>query len=361
MTKDDQNRYIIDEAADIAWLGVNAGTLEANSSFLMTKDIDMANIDGLSSIQLPSGSTLDGGGHTIKGLKLGSGLFGNATAIIVGNLNIDQASVVSTSTGVTHVGVLANTLKGSSTFSNLRIYNSSVSTQNGAAGGMVGYVSRIDSNNRNETLNVTFDNCHVEETTVTGTQSEGYFVGLLRGYDNGETLQFNDNCTLSSSQTLNLASPYREGNEGVWLASNDYTKFNSWIGNEECYRGTVMYGSNRFIPCWDGATKITPLTDGTTKLIYSAFDLAALQGTAAGDIKLMENVCMEYDLDGASKEGVRNHNFTPLSTLNSLEGNGNTIYNITIRGTYYSGFVYSEGCATTFQNVNFDGADIRDP
>ena len=73
----------------------------------------------------------------------------------------------------------------------------------------------------------------------------------------------------------------------------------------------------------------------------------------------MENVCMEYDLNGASKDGVRNHIFTALSTLTKLEGNGKTIYNISIRDNYYGGFVKSESCATTFENVTFDGADIR--
>lgn len=361
ITMDDQNRYIIDEAADIAWLSVNAGTLAANSTFLMTKDMDMDHQGGLSAIQLPQGCTFDGNGHTIKALQLTEGLFGDAKNITVRNLNVENISVASTATAVTHVGVLANTLKGSSTFSGVHISDASVLTENGAAGGIVGYVSRISSDSRTETLTVSFDDCHVEETTITGTRSEGHFVGLLRGYDNGETLQFNNNCTISQTVSLanNFVSPYREGNEGVWLAANDYSKFDGWLGNEECYRGTVMYGTNRFIPCWDGSTKVSPLTDGTTKLIYSAFDLAALQGTSAGDVKLMENVCMEYDLDGASKEGVRTHLFTPLSTLNSLEGNGKTIYNITITGTYYSGFVKSESCTTTFKNVNFDGADIR--
>lgn len=361
ITVDAHNRYIIDEAADIAWLGANANTLATGRTFVMTKDIDMANLPGLSAIQLPQGSILDGNGHTIKGLKLTDGLLGDAMQITVQHLNVEDVNVTNTSSDKTHVGVLANSVKGSSTFSNIYINNASVNTQNGAAGGIVGYVSRKDANNRNERLTVTFDDCHIEGTNISGTLSEGYLVGLLRGYDNGETLQFNPNCTRSETVYLahDYVSLYREGNEGVWLAANDYSIYNGWLGDEECYRGKVMYGNNRFIPCWDGSTKITPLTDGSTKLIYSAFDLAALQGTAAGDIQLMENVCMEYDLDGASKDGVRTHTFTPLSTLNSLEGNGKTIYNISIRGTYYSGFVYSESCATTFQNVNFDGADIR--
>ena len=362
---ENQNRYIIDEADDVAWLSVkeNAQSLAANSTFVMTVDVDRNNGSGLATIQLPSGSTLDGDGHTIKGLRLENALLGDVTDITVKNLNIEETTVENTSTDVTHVGVLVNTLKGSNTFSNIHIKSSSVSTQNGAAGGIIGYISRKDPNNREETLTVIFDDCHVTETTVSGTHSEGHFVGLLRGYDNNETLQFKSNCTLTLSAIARSAdefvSPYREGNEGTWLASNDYSKYDGWLGNEECYRGTVMYGGNRFIPCWDGVTKITPLTDGTTKLIYSAFDLANLQGTVAGNIRLMENVDMEHDLDGASKDGVRNHIFKALSTLTKLDGNEKTIYNITIRDNYYGGFVKSESCATTFENVTFDGADIR--
>lgn len=366
ITTDDQNRYIIDEADDVAWLSVkeNAQSLATNSTFVMTVDVDMNNSGGLAAIQLPSGCTLDGDGHTIKGLHLDNALLGDVTDITIKNLNIEETTVANTSASVTHVGVLVNTLNGSNTFSNIHIKSSSVSTQNGAAGGIVGYISRKEPNNREETLTVTFDNCHITETTINGTQSEGHFVGLLRGYDNGEILQFNNNCTLTLSQTATVAdgfvSPYREGNEGAWLASNDYTKYNGWLGDEECYRGTVMYGDNRFIPCWDGTTKdIVPLKDGTTNLIYSAFDLAYFQGKAAGNIKLMENVCMEYDLDGASKDGTRNHIFTALSTLTKLEGNGKTIYNISIRDNYYGGFVKSESCASTFNDVIFDGADIR--
>lgn len=362
---ENQNRYIIDEAGDVAWLSVkeNAQSLIANSTFVMTVDVDMNNGRGLAAIQLPSGSTLDGDGHTIKGLKLENAFLGDVTDITVKNLNIEETTVANTSADITHIGVLVNTLKGSNTFSNIHIKSSSVSTQNGAAGGIIGYISRKDPNNQEEALTVIFDNCHVTETSVDGTHSEGHFVGLLRGYDHKETLQFNSNCTLTLSATVRSAdefvSLYREGNEGSWLASNDYSKYDGWLGDEECYRGTVMYGENRFIPCWDGVTKITPLTDGTTKLIYSAFDLASLQGTAAGNIKLMENVDMEYDLDGASKDGERSHIFKALSTLTKLDGNGKTIYNITIRDNYYGGFVKSESCATTFENVSFDGADIR--
>ena len=356
---ENQNRYIIDEADDVAWLSVqeNAQSLAANSTFIMTVDVDMNNGSGLAAIQLPSGSILDGDGHTIKGLQLENALLGDVTDITVKNLTIEETTVANTSADVTHVGVLVNTLKGSNTFSNIHIKSSSVSTQNGAAGGIVGYISRKDPNNREETLTVTFDDCHVTETTVSGTQSEGHFVGLLRGYDNKETLQFNNNCTLTLSATVRSAdefvSPYREGNEGAWLADNDYSKYNGWLGDEECYRGTVMYGDKRFIPCWDGITKITPLTDGTTKLIYSAFDLASLQGSGHAAVTFKEDV----DLGG--DRATNKNPFTPISTISTLDGGDKTIYNLYINVTNWIGaFIGASSGTTSHKNLNFSNSSV---
>ena len=356
---ENQNRYIIDEADDVAWLSVqeNAQSLAANSTFIMTVDVDMNNGSGLAAIQLPSGSILDGDGHTIKGLQLENALLGDVTDITVKNLTIEETTVANTSADVTHIGVLVNTLKGSNTFSNIHIKSSSVSTQNGAAGGIVGYISRKDPNNREETLTVTFDDCHVTETTVSGTQSEGHFVGLLRGYDNKETLQFNNNCTLTLSATVRSAdefvSPYREGNEGAWLADNDYSKYNGWLGDEECYRGTVMYGDKRFIPCWDGITKITPLTDGTTKLIYSAFDLASLQGSGHAAVTFKEDV----DLGG--DRATNKNPFTPISTISTLNGGDKTIYNLYINVTNWIGaFIGASSGTTSHKNLNFSNSSV---
>ena len=350
-TTDAQNRYIIDDAADIAWLCEN--DLDPNSYFLQTNNIDMAS-KAIASIKLPAGSTYDGGGKAIKNYK--NSLFGDATAITVKDLNADSI----TASGTTHVGVLVNTLKGSSSFTNVTITNSSATTTNGAAGGMIGYIVRKSEKDRTETLSVSFIGCKLNGVSVSGSTSEGKFVGLLSGYDNHESLSFDTACEATDVTVADYDSMYAEGNEATWLADKDYTNFNGWLGNETYHRGTIYYGaSNRFVPCWDGSTTITPLTDGSVKLIYSAFDLANLQGTAAGNIKLMEDVDMEHDLDGASKDGVRNHIFMALSTLTKLDGNGKTIYNITIRDNYYGGFVKSESCATTFENVTFDGADIR--
>lgn len=349
----DQDRYIIDEAADIAWLSENASTLKTGKTFLLTIDIDMAAKLGLSSIQLPSGSTLDGQGHTIKGVRLSGALFGNATELVMKDLTLEDVQVSSPDS---HAGVLVNTLKGSGSFSGIHIKNSSVESLTGAAGGVVGYVVRKSANDRSEALEVVFDDCHVEGSSVTGNLAQGHFVGLLRGYDAGEFLRFNDNCTYVASASASLAtgpvSPYCEGNEGAWLAENDYRGFNGWLGNEECYRGQVFYGTKRFIPRWDGTTKITPLTEGTTKLIYSAFDLANCAGTNPGAIKFMENVDLGSQL------------FNPLTNLSKLIGEDKTIYNMKVETTFntnsWDGGGFIRRCsAATIENITFKNADVK--
>lgn len=361
LTTDEQNRYTIDEANDIAWLSVeeNTLTLGTNSTFIFTIDIDMANSEGLTAIQLPSGSTLDGNGHSIKGLKLNEGLLGNATDITVKNLTIEESTIEYTGTEITHVGVLVNTVKGNGTFSNIHIKNSSATTTNGAAGGIVGYISRKEADKLEENLTVTFDNCHITETTIRGTYSNGHFVGLFRGYDDNEVLQFNSNCTLSTSasatQNNTFDSPYREGNESVWLADNDYTQYNDWLGNEECYRGTVMYGENRFVPCWDGKTSITPLTDADgTLLIHSAFDLASLQDGKYSAVTFKEDV----DLDG---ERTNNKNlFTPIKNITKLDGGNHKLYNLNIfHNNTTVGFINGTSGETEHKNLHFVNSSVR--
>lgn len=356
----EDNAYIIDEAVDLAWLsaGSNALSLEEGAHLLLTKNIDMAGLPGMRSITLPQGCSFDGAGHTISAIDLDGGLLGDGVNITVKDLTIDRARVSSSASA--HIGVLFNTLSGTSILSGITIKNSEVRASDGAAGGVIGYIGRKETENTEEALEVIFDNCRVTKTSISGTLSEGHYAGLLSGYDSGEKLTFKENCQSSQVNTGTFISPYREGNEGVWLASTDYSKYDGWLGNEKFYRGQVMFGADRFIPCWDGETRIKPLeTEDKVILIHSAFDLAYLQNADAGTIRFMENVSLEYDLNGARKEEVRSHTFTPIKTLKKLEGNNKTIYNISIKGNYYAGFVYGSNCSTVFENISFDGADIR--
>ena len=111
----DSETYIIDEAADIAWLGVkaNAQAIGENKTLVFAVNIDMAKMS-MKYLQLPAGTTIEGNGHTIKGIKLTSAIFYNATELTVNDLIIDNADVAYEGTSTSHRGILVNTLSGSS-------------------------------------------------------------------------------------------------------------------------------------------------------------------------------------------------------------------------------------------------------
>lgn len=387
----DSETYIIDEAADIAWLGVkaNAQAIGENKTLVFAANIDMAKMS-MKHLQLPAGTTIEGNGHTIKGIKLTSAIFYNATELTVNDLIIDNADVAYEGTSKSHRGILVNTLSGSSSFRNVTVINSKVSTAVGNAGGFVGYIQRKEKSNRDEKLDVMFDNCHVINTTVSAESKEGYFVGMFRGYDNGETLAFKDNCSVSPIVGKEpLKSYIKDENKAVWLADKDFTRYDKWLGAEECYRGMVYLGSERFISKWDGETTVTPLLAdptydnsdqhtveaGTRRyMIYSPFDLAGARKASASPIALYFKV--DVDMNGQGKDGVYyvpeefsngkcasedDNSFKPFSTINHLDGQNNTIYNLSLNSrmisesTYTSAFVRSVNSSsiTVHKNLIF--------
>lgn len=345
-TIDSQNRYIIDETSDLAWIALHGNTLLANRTFVVTKDLNMDN-HSLASLQLPTGSTIEGGGHSIYNITIdGGGLFGDVTDCTINRLVIDH---ITTTGAVSHVGALINTLKGNGKFTSVSVKNAVVATNNGAAGGFIGYAVRKSEKDRNEALTLSFSGCNIENTSVSGSKSEGVFVGLLSGYDYNETISFASDCTATNTTTADFTSPYAEGNEGKWLATTDYSKYNGWLGDETYNRGTVNYGGTRFIPCWDGSKRVTPLTDSNgATLIYSAFDLASLQGGSHSAVTFKENV----DL-GAQKP------FTPISSISTLDGSNHTLYNLYVNITDWCGaFINQSSGTTTHKNLFFSNSSV---
>ena len=384
-TLDAQNRYVIDEEGDIAWLSVasNAISLDDNSNFIVTTNLNMGNI-ALSSIQLPAGSTFDGGEFTIKGLNLQNGLFAdNSTGVTIKNLTIDNSIVANNSGSQTHVGAIFNTLKSDNTIANVHVINTQVKTTNGAAGGIVGYVARSTENNRALTISVELDNCSVENTTISGSEAEGYFVGMLSGYDNNETLTFNENC-ISTENTLTRASLYTNNNRAAWLPDGTFNNFDQWLGSEKYYRGTVNYGTTRFVPKWDGTTIVEPLlanatydngtTAGTNRyVVYSPFDLAGVRKKTASPAAIYLRA--DIDMNGQGEDGKFNvpSNFTqsaysstddkvfdPFNYVTTLDGQKDattnfSIYNLSISQIEQerAAFVLYASGTTVHKNIDF--------
>lgn len=387
----DPDCYLIDDAEDIAWLGTaeNAARLGEGKTFKLVTNIDMGHKPGQMSMKLPAGSSFDGNGYTIKGLKLMIGLFGDtATDLDVKNLIIDDAIVSSTTRS--HRGILVNSLYGSGSISNIWITNSYVNTIAGVAGGMIGYISRKDKTDRSEKLEVVFDNCHVVNTVIEGSDHAGYFVGVFRGYDYNEVLRFKNSCSCTPSPDAEpLHSNFVEGMECVWLEENDYSAYNAWLGAEECYRGTILFEDMRFVPKWDGKTYVAALLanpeyDDTPDhkvvagpkryVIYSSYDLAGMR-TKTSAQPYAVYFLTDVDLNGAGADGITyvdeefeysaatsedDNYFKPIHSIDTLEGYNHTVYNMNINHKVETGLTGSAfinrnrtGAKTIHRDLNF--------
>ena len=355
-------------------------TTAEGSKVIIDEDIDMSKIPEEMATILASASksvsslTLNGNNKAISGLII-SAFFNEATNLTVYDLTLSDITVE----GTGHVGVLVNTLKGESSFSNVCVLNSSVATTNGASGGMIGYIVRKSATDRSEAMPIGFSNCQVISTSASGKETAGKFVGKFSGYDNGETLTFTGCSTSEVSASADNASPYVEGNEGAWLADTDFTSFNSWLGDEAYYRGVVTFDDVRFQPKWDGTKTVEPLlanapydagtTAGSNRyVVYSAFDLAGLRKKTASPaaLYLMTNVDMfgqgedgKYNVSShftqSKCESADDNAFSPFSSIALLEGKNHGIYNLSMTtvGTtsYQAAFIIDGGNNHTHQNI----------
>ena len=336
-----------------------------------------------------SSLTLDGNGLTIKNFSAPA-FFANATNLTLSNLTLENVNI----TAATHVGVLVNELKGNGAFTNVTVKGSSATTTNGAAGGFVGRSVRTSEKDRSLTLALTFTDCRIEGSddkniVATGSAAEGKFVGLFTGYDNGEKLVFT-NCTSENATVADFTSRYVEGNEGAWLAGNNYSAYNGFLGAETYFRGKVYFGgedeaTNRFCAKWDGVTTVEPLLanptyDGTNAVagsnkfaVYSPFDLAGVRKKTASPAAIYLKA--DIDLNGQGVDGRYNvpSNFTksahssaddivfdPFSYVTTLDGyrdasTNNSIYNMSIAQIEQerAAFILYASGTTVHKNINF--------
>ncbi len=355
--------YLVDECDDLVWMSdaENLSQLTKGNAFTLTTDLNFSADKGIAinSVKLPAGATVNGDGKTIRNASVhGGGLFGDAEDITLSNLTVDGLSAAGIP--VTHVGALVNTLKGSATFQNVIVKNATVTTTAGAAGGVVGYIVRKSKDNRDEALEVKFENCQVAATnSIEGTMGEGLFVGLLRGYDNGEKLSFSGCSMLDEAQTkaaaADLDSYYKEANKAAFV-DGSFTLYDAWLGNEECYRGIVSFDSKRFVVKWDGTKKIVPLTEsdatGTYQAIYSAFDLANLQSQNPTRVIFQDNV----DLGG--NRTTKKNAFTPIGSIKYLDGKEHSLYNLYVEVDEMGGFISQAGGESTHENLTFESSSV---
>ena len=316
---------------------------------------------------------------SVKNIKGVKAFLGSASGITVQNLVIDGFEI----SGNTHVGVLVNTLSGKNTFKNVTIQNSSATTTNGAAGGVVGYVVRNTPTSRSDNVSVSFDNCDLSAVTATGSLTDGKFVGRLSGYDNGEVVTFTTTCSAEGGNSSSM-SKYVSSNLACWLTDAERSTFNGWIGDEVYYRGKVSYGDTRVALKWDGTTTVEPLlanatydastTAGTNRfVVYSAFDLAGVRKKTASPAAIYLKA--DVDMNGQGADGKFNvpSNFTqsksestddnvfdPFNYVTTLDGyrdasTNNSIYNLSIAQIEQerAAFILYASGTTVHKNINF--------
>lgn len=354
---------VINTPGELLWLATAAEAPTLNgttySKFRLGKDIDVYDSTDIQSLKVGNNATFDGNGKTISGFgATTTALFGSAQGLNAYNFTLEGYNVSHDG----HIGVLVDELSQSATFTNITIKNSSATTTNGAAGGIVGYIAGGDKLD----LNVTFTNCHLVGVKATGSLAEGKFVGLMYGYDNGEILSFDADCSADENCAVaDYVSPYTEDNDAQWLdgdtttypKSFDFSKYNGWLGDEEKYRATVKFADHRMQIKWDGVKEITPITDDSGAiLIYSPFDLASLQKQSPSSVKFKTNV----DLGG--DHATTKNKFNPIKTITNLDGEEHTLYNLYVDMVHDgtgAAFIQTSSGTTTHMNLTFDGAYIK--
>ena len=357
----------------------------AGARLMIVSDLDMSLMpeDVVSAVAASSRSftelTVEGSGCTISNYS-SNAFFNSSQSLQISNLAFKNFVISTDSQGA---GVLVNELRGNAAFHNVAVRNSTVSAASADAGALVGSIARMNPEDRQEELSVSFEDCSVEMTEVSAAGSAGKMVGSLSGYDNREVLSFDQMC-LATDVTLfkkgeTYSGPYAEGNEGEWLRATDFTSFDNFLGDEIYGRGTVMYGNIRFVPQWDGHRQVTPLAadplyDGWESgvVIYSSYDLASLQGKSlpTGKYYLLADVDMGGDnghifesiADITYINGVRKEKISEPQESLTKEDN-HTIYNVKVVMEEHvhpgAAFILHTVTPGTWHlNLNFVGADI---
>lgn len=381
-TQFDGEWMVINTPGQLLWLATAAEAPKVNgttySKFRLGKDIDMKGTT-IESLRIGNGATFDGNGKTIKGFGVAtSALFGSAQELTAYNFTIDDYNATAT----THIGVLVNELTSTSTFTDITVKNSSATTTNGAAGGMVGYIHREIETNRALSYSVTFNNCHVDGNTINGSLDEGHFVGYFSGFDLNEHLSFDANCSVTSS-TIDAPTPYEATNQSCWLGAID-ARYDGMLGGSKYYRGIVTFGTTQFAPKWDGTTTVDPMlanatfdagtTAGGNKfVVYTPFDLAGVRKKTASPAALY--IRSDIDMNGQGEDDIYNvpsnftksvqtstddNNFNPFSYVTTLDGKKSdsenySIHNLAIEQIEQerAAFILYASGTTTHQNINF--------
>lgn len=389
--------YGIQSAEELAYL-LEFGSIKGEKYRLMA-DVDVASSSIADKLSGEIGAEpfenfeFDGNGKTISGLNLplAAGLFSRVKDSRIYNFTLASCTVgspdnvsnllgtgavIGSASGEIEVsnvtvsgcnvyapcklgGFVGEVTDGSATFASCAVSATNVNGMylkgiSGWCGGFVGFVGRTREDDTASMVNVTFDNCDVNEGAVkpymeSDLRTCGQFLGMLIGFDSNETV------TMSG---CDVQTTY-EGQDAKSQVNPHYV-----IGGHKYDNGVILVDGLSYVYPWDGKTIRQPaLTDGVYD-VYTAEELAWFQDKTETTHKI--HIRKDIDLAG--------HLFTPVKEVKMLEGLKEDGTNSEIRNLkidfkqtegengnegYGGAFInYVNTAGTVHQNINFRWADI---
>ena len=195
-----------DELKKAGEAGAGYTVLEISSDIDMTgQEWTPIKVDGYNGADIV---TIDGKGHTIKGLtsSLFAGGFAGGSGIVIKNLTIKNANMIATSTQGYGAFVNCADAMDVITLINCHLKNSTITTPNNGQGesrigGLVGWTAGYDNQNDGPVDSyITIQDCSVTGCTFTGFGSIGGICGHAGA--NAATFTTIENCTITNNKFI---------------------------------------------------------------------------------------------------------------------------------------------------------------
>ena len=357
----------------------------------ISSDIDMTDaawtpikVDGYNGADIV---TIDGKGHTIKGLtsSLFAGGFAGGSGIVIKNLTIADSKMVADNTQ--GYGAFVNCADSMDviTLVNCHLKNSSIITPNNGAnesriGGLVGWTAGYNNQNDGPVDSyITIENCSVVGCTLKGAGSIGAICGHAGA--NAATFTTIKNCTITNNKLISTDDGgWRTGvvvgtaNNGQCVISNITESGNTLTqasaSDFKNPTGATRHYYGRFVPAGTGHLTIegVEITAGITVIADGVFkkdaEKAYFINNAAGLVYMSNNapeggVAVKLDAD-INLEGVE---FNGLRAFNSENNNTFDGQNYTVSNWTYEGGASDMGFIRSWvgpiKNVKFENCNLK--
>ena len=386
-----------DELKKAGAAGAGYTVLEISSDIDMTgQEWTPIKVDGYNGADIV---TIDGKGHTIKGLtsSLFAGGFAGGSGIVIKNLTIENAKMIATNTQGYGAFVNCADAMDVITLINCHLKNSTITTpNNGQAesriGGLVGWTAGYGNQNDGPVDSyITIQDCSVTGCTFTGFGSIGGICGHAGA--NKATFTTIENCTITNNKFISTDDgSWRTGvvvgtaNNGQCVIKNITESGNTLTQKNasdfQNPKGIKRNYVGRFVPSGTGHLTIDgveieagywPLAEGIrVNEKENRYEIIAAEGLTsfgklvneAGMSFNKETILLTVDVD------LYNAAWTPVGQTGAtqfkgtFDGQGKTISNLNIDATAQTGKYYSSGLfgwlnAATVKNVNIAGATVK--